>query len=152
MKFVRKQDKVVHPGASQLHFKGDKNQRTVIGGLASLLVTFYLYFIIFDNGIKMVRLRNNSISSLVDQMHYDEVGKAFLNQTAKPLLEILERGDSTIDLESENYKRYINIRVNNKKMTFDDDGELIEQNDFFPVTKCSEYNFQKTDFEKEYWK
>ena len=103
-------------------------------------MTLYLYFIICDNGIQMVTLGNNRISSLTEQMHYSEVGKAFLNQTAKPLLEILEKGDSTVDLDKEDYKRYINIRVNNKKMIFVD-GELKDQNDYYPVKKCSEDNF-----------
>lgn len=79
------------------------------------------------------------------------MGKAFLSSTAKPLLEILENGDNTVDLEAENYKRYIHIKVVNIIKSFDNGELTVELNDY-PVSKCTKENFQSNDFEKKYWK
>lgn len=68
------------------------------------------------------------------------------------MLEILENGDNTVDLEAENYKRYIRIKVVNIIKSFDDQGDMsVELNDY-PVPKCTEDNFQSNDFERKYWK
>ena len=56
-----------------------------------------------------------------------------------------------MDLDSQDYKRYINIRLNNKIKTFKD-GELNDQSVYYQVSKCTEDNFQKNEFEQEYWK
>lgn len=32
---------------------------------------------------------------------------------SKPLFEILEFGDKTVDLDAEDYRRYVHIRLNN---------------------------------------
>lgn len=68
------------------------------------------------------------------------------------MLEILENGDNTVDLEAENYRRYIHIKVVNIIKSFDDQGDMtVELNDY-PVPKCTEDNFKSNDFEKKYWK
>lgn len=77
--------------------------------------------------------------------------KLFLNQTAKPLLEILENGDNPVDLDKEDYKRFINIKLDNIVKTFDSNGELTVEHMYYPVQKCNEENFQRNEFEKTYW-
>ena len=73
-------------------------------------------------------------------MHYEEVGQAYLNLTAKPLFEILEKGDNTVDLEKENYKKYIHIRLINIVKTFKNDKFIVENN-YYPVVRCTSENF-----------
>lgn len=57
-------------------------------------------------------------------MEYEEVGKIGIKDVAKPLFEIVEFGDNTVDLESEDYRRYIHIRLNNVIKTFDETGKM----------------------------
>ena len=64
---------------------------------------------VYSNGSKMIGKDANRIKSLTQQMHYEEVGFAYLNETSKPLLEILQNGDNTVDLEKEDFKKYIHI-------------------------------------------
>jgi hypothetical protein len=96
--FIRDQDEIVDPGAHQLHFNTDFKQKTIAGGFASILVSLYVVYMVYSNGRKMMTKDNNSYKSLEEQMNYEEVGKVYLDQTAKPLYEILENGDNTIDL------------------------------------------------------
>ena len=99
----------------------------------------------------MMTYGDNKITSLMEQMKYEQVGKAFLNQTAKPLLEVLENGDYTIDLENEGYKRFINIRMDNIIKRFDQDGNLDVEHKYYPVEKCTIDNFKRNEFEETYW-
>ena len=47
-----------------------------------------------------------------------DVGRIPITTMAKPLFEVLDQGDNSFDLDGNNYKRYIHIRVNNIKKTF----------------------------------
>jgi hypothetical protein len=42
----------------------------------------------------------------------------------QPYFEIVEGSDTTVDLEKENYRQYIHIRVNNIIKNFDEDGMM----------------------------
>ena len=42
----------------------------------------------------------------------------YLNDVAKPLIEILEFEDTTVDLEEEDYRQYIHIRLRNIIRTY----------------------------------
>ena len=88
---------------------------------------------VYTNGRKLIFKEDNKITSLFEQMNYEHVGKCFLNQTAKPLLEILENGDNTVDLVDKDYKRYIHIRLNQIIKTFDEYGQVKVDNVFYPV-------------------
>jgi len=59
---------------------------------------------------------------------------------AKPLFEILEGGDSTVDLEEENYRQYIHVRLRNVIKEYPD-GELKITNNYYPMAKCTENDF-----------
>ena len=56
-----------------------------------------------------------------------------------------------MDLEAQNYRRYIHIKVVSIIKTFDG-GELNVELKDFPVPKCTEENFQGNEFEQKYWK
>jgi Ca2+-binding EF-hand superfamily protein len=64
--WVRDKDEIVEPGAHLLHFQGDSKQKTFVGGLASMLVTAYLLFMVYTNGRKMIYKGDNSITSLME--------------------------------------------------------------------------------------
>jgi len=44
--FIRDKDEIVAPNASNLHFSTDLKQKTVIGGIGSLLVTCYVIMMV----------------------------------------------------------------------------------------------------------
>ena len=93
-------------------------------------VTLYLLYVVYSKGRKMIGKDDNRIVSLSEGMDYEEIGKVYIwNETAKPLLEILENGDSTFDLEKPNTfgftaERYIHKRLTQVIKTFDENGEL----------------------------
>ena len=64
--WIRNSDEIVEPSASTLHFQGDSKQKTFIGGVASMLVTGYLLFMVYSNGKKMVMRDDNKITSLLE--------------------------------------------------------------------------------------
>lgn len=75
-------------------------------------------------------------------MNYEDVGKRPINETAKPLFEILEGGDSTVDLDSEEYWKYISLRLTNVIKTYDEvTGEETRTDLHYPVSRCTESNF-----------
>jgi hypothetical protein len=66
------------------------------------------------------------------------------------LFEILENGDSTVNLEEVEggYKQYINIRLNNQVKTFNSETKQFDvKNNYYNLQKCDESNFNKTEFE-----
>ena len=69
--FIREKDEIVSPSASSLHFSTDLKQKTVIGGIASLLVTCYVILMAILQGNKMVNRLSNSFKSLEEQMDYE---------------------------------------------------------------------------------
>lgn len=54
----------------------------------------------------------------------------------QPYFEILEGGDSTVDLDAEDYKRFIHIRVNNIIKNHDENGEMSVVNNYSEVRRC----------------
>lgn len=86
-------------------------------------------------------------------MNYEDVGKRPINETAKPLFEILQGGDSTVDLEAEEYWKYISLRLTNIIKTYDPEtGDETKVNLHYPVIRCSEENFKDSSFAQKYWK
>jgi hypothetical protein len=67
------------------------------------------------------------------------------------LLEILENGDNTVDLVALDYQKYIHIRLNNIIKTFDENGVMTVENNYYPVPQCNEDNFKRNEFEETYW-
>ena len=85
-----------------------------------MLVSLYVLSMVYSNGLKMVTRSKNTYKSLEEQMNYYEVGEPTLQQTAKPILEIIENG-KTVDLGSDlsEFDKYINIRLRNIIKNFD---------------------------------
>jgi hypothetical protein len=62
--FIREKDEIVSPSANELHFNTDHKQKTMAGGVASLLVSCYVLFMVYSNGSKMIFKDNNDYKSL----------------------------------------------------------------------------------------
>jgi len=73
----------------------------------------------------MLGLEDPYISSLEETMDYEDVGEVHWEMLAKPLLEVLEGGDRTVDLVAENYRQYLHIQLHNIIKNYDNStGEL----------------------------
>jgi hypothetical protein len=81
-----------------------------------------------------------------------DVGRIPITTMAKPLFEVLDEGDNSFDLDGNNYKRYIHIRVNNIKKTFVNGDTMLRTDTYYEIERCKEENFQQTDYMKTYWK
>ena len=116
-------DEIYPPSAGNLHFKGDTKQKTFIGGLASFGVTLFVLYFVYGNATRMFTRSDASLSSLAEQMRYDDVAKVSIDKVAKILFEILEDGDNTVDLDAieGGYRQYIHIRLNNGEKTYNAD-------------------------------
>lgn len=68
----------------------------------------------------------------------------------KPLVEFLQGGDNTYLLTA-NDDKFINIRLNNIKKTFDDNGDLTVESKYYNMKICQESDFMRNDFEEAYW-
>ena len=113
VKWVRKKDQVSKPAYSHLHFKNDLQQKSFIGGVITILASFYIYYVTFIKGKEMLGLENPYISSLEQIMDVEKVGVQTLEDLPIPYLLFLRRGFNTIDLEEENARRFIHVRVRN---------------------------------------
>ena len=76
--FIKSQDEIVQPKASDLHFSSNYKQKTFVGGIASMLVTLYVLSMVYTNGLKMVQKDKNTYKSLEEQMDYYIVGEPTL--------------------------------------------------------------------------
>ena len=133
--YVRDLDEIVEPSAASLHFQTDFKQKTFVGGLVSFAVTCYVLFFVYSKGSSMFNRNDPNMTSLEEQMNYDDVGKVYTKQTAKVLFEILEGGDNTIDLDTVEggYQQYIHLRLNNIIKTFDADGNMEQVSKYYPL-------------------
>ena len=98
--YIRDLDEIVEPSAAGLHFQTDFKQKTFVGGLASFAVTCYVLFFVYSKGIMMFQRDDPNMTSLEEEMSYDDVGQVSTTDTAKVLFEILEGGDNTFDLDA----------------------------------------------------
>ena len=140
--FIRERDEIVSPNASNLHFNTDLKQKTMIGGLASLLVSCYVIFMVIIQGKKMIYRLENSYKTLEEQMNYEEVGQQPLSLMSKPLFEILENGDNTVDLGDDMSDSFINIRLRNIIKNYNNNTEQFEfYSNYYRMAKCEEKDF-----------
>ena len=151
--YIRDLDEIVEPSAASLHFQTDFKQKTFAGGLASFAVTLYVLFFVYQKGSTMFNRDDPNMTSLEEQMSYDDVGKVSTKTTAKVLFEILEGGDNTVDLDAVEggYHQYIHLRLNNIIKTFDADGNMEKVSKYYPLQRCNEDNFGNTAFEADYY-
>lgn len=125
-------------------------QKTFVGGLISLGVTLYVISVAYARGKQMLQYDDPQNTSIEEGMVQEDVGIIQISTTAKPLFEIQAGGDNTVDLEAENYRRYMHIRLNNIVKTFEGD-VMTKTNNYYELTKCREEFFQENDFYKTYW-
>ena len=129
--YIRDLDEIYPPSSTSLHFQGDRKQKTFIGGLASFGVTLFVLYFCYDNGKRMFGFGDPALSSLAEKMKYDEVGQVKIGDVAKILFEILEDGDTAVDLEAVEggYKQYVDIRLNNKEKKWNPDTKSFDVKD-----------------------
>jgi len=141
--YIRDLDEIVEPSAGTLHFQTDFKQKTLAGGFASLLVSLYVLFFVYQKGRMMFSRDDPNMTSLEEQMKYAEVNTVPINETAKVLFEILEGGDNTVDLDAVEggFEQYVHIRLANIIKTFDEAGEMTKEVKYFPLKRCSPDNF-----------
>jgi hypothetical protein len=48
--YIRDLDEIVEPSAATLHFQTDFKQKTLCGGFASLVVSLYVLFFVYEKG------------------------------------------------------------------------------------------------------
>ena len=73
-------------------------------------------------------------------MNYEEVGKVPFSKVSKPLLEIVEGGDNTVDLDAIDYMRYIHIRADLIEKKFVN-GEMVRTDTYYDFVRCEEQDF-----------
>ena len=80
-------------------------------------------------------------------MNYGEVGKVPFSNVSKPLLEIVEGGDSNVDLDAIYYRRYIHIRADLIEKKFVD-GEMVRTDTYYDLVRCEEEDFMSNVYHK----
>lgn len=71
-----------------------------MGGLASFGVTLFVLYFVYNNAKRMIGYDEPALSSLAEKMSYDDVGKVKIQDLPKILFEVIENGDTPVDLES----------------------------------------------------
>ena len=66
--FIKDRDIISQPGYFHFHFEGDEKSRTVTGGIMSIILNCFLFFIIIDNGIRMFSLSEPYIASYTEKI------------------------------------------------------------------------------------
>ena len=64
--FIRDLDEIYPPSCGNMHFKGDSETKSYIGGLASFGVTIFVLFFVYGNGLKMFTRSDAALSSLAE--------------------------------------------------------------------------------------
>ena len=88
----------------------------------------------------MLQYGDPSMTSIEQGMDQDEVGKLALTTLSKPLLEFFDSGFNSVDLEAENYKQYIHIRLNHITKNFEN-GEMVRTDTYHEMERCKEEYF-----------
>ena len=164
--YIRSKDGIMKPSHTRLNFMGDVKQKTFIGGIFSMFISLYVLYIAVDKAHYMIMRVNPTIRSIVKGYHQDD--KVRLEDLPVVLLEIwgqdtsrdehhkLGEGDSArsmfkpIELD-ESTKRYMDIKLKQVTVHFNDQGHEWTESKYFGVEKCKEDFFVKTDLEKEFW-
>ena len=62
--WIRSKDGLSEPGYALFHYDEDQRQKTLLGGLGSLYVTFTVSYIAITKGIQMFNRSGNSLLSV----------------------------------------------------------------------------------------
>lgn len=54
MSYVTDKDELVGPSHQKLHFRSELNQKTFFGGLISLGIAIYVYYVAYKRGLQML--------------------------------------------------------------------------------------------------
>lgn len=73
---ITAQDKFNH--APQLRFKGRINQKTLLGGFWSILLSIFIYYQWFETLLLMFTYKKSYTSYVETEANFDEVGKVLL--------------------------------------------------------------------------
>ena len=131
--WVTAKDEICPPAASKLHFQGNVDQKTLIGGMLSFMITLYVLFIAFTKGKQMLEFDEPDISSIAEEIKL--TGHVRFKDISLPLLEITEGGDSTVDLQEDDYRKYFHMRVRNIQKKFIN-GDLVRSDTLFDIKRC----------------
>lgn len=101
---IRKSDELVNSFYTTLHGGEDTVKRTLFGGILSLAVQMYVYYIAISGGMRMVNLEKPEFET--KEMNFlNKDDKIFLNNTSKHLIEIWADGsEARVDYTSESRK------------------------------------------------
>ena len=102
----------------------------------SWAISLYVLYIAYNKGKQMLQYGDPDISSIAEEMKYEKVGKVNFGDLSLPLLEITQGGDSTVDLEEDDYRKYFHMRVRHIQKNFVD-GELVRTDSFFNIERCT---------------
>ena len=148
--FITTRDEIAPPGYSNLHFHSDEKQKTFFGGFISFGVTLYTLYIAYARGRQMLEFDSPATSSIAEVLDYEAVGRVGYTELALLFLEVVKDGDYPVDLDALDYKRYIHIRYKQIEKKFVD-GVMSEQVEYFEYHKCTEANYQKSEYSKKYY-
>ena len=96
----------------------------------------------------MLEFDEPDISSIAEEIKL--TGQVMFKDISIPLLEITEGGDSTVDLEENDYRKYFHMRVRNIEKKFKD-GEMVRTDTFFDIERCQQSMFQNNEYYENYW-
>ena len=116
--WLKGKDEICPIAASNLHFRSNINQKTLLGGMLSFSITLYVCWIAYTKGRQMLEYDHPDISSIAEMMNYERIGKVPFSDISLPLLEIHQGGDQTVDLELDDYRKYFHMRVRNIEKKF----------------------------------
>ena len=100
--------------------RGNLDQKTILGGILSLGVQIYVIYVAIMKSIQMLGFQGPDILQVSEKFDHQYAGVQKL-ALMQPYLEILEGGDNTVDLEAQDYRRFIHLRVNNIVKNFDEE-------------------------------
>ena len=148
--FITSRDEIAPPGHENLHFHSDEKQKTFLGGCISFGVTLYTLYIAYARGRQMLEYDDPSIKSISEVLDYDTVGKVGYKELALLFLEFPLDGDYPQDMEAVDYQKYIHLRYKQIENKFVD-GKISENVEYFEYERCTEENYQKSEYSKAYY-
>ncbi len=62
--YVKSKDELSDPGSSFLHYDGDENQKTLLGGIICIFVQCVIAYIAYNKGKQMLSLEDPTVLSV----------------------------------------------------------------------------------------
>jgi hypothetical protein len=131
--WVTAKDEICPTAASNLHIRNNIGQKSLIGGILSWIISSYVLYIAFTKGKQMLEFDEPNISSIAEEIKMHS--HVNFSDISLPLLEIVQGGDSTVDLQLDDYRKYFHMRVRNIEKKFID-GELTRLDTLYQIGPC----------------